>query len=88
MIQSTMDCSWLAAIRSGKEETPSFRRIREPANLFASRRASFIRELQDAAQKKFQESLVTCQNAKQELIRLQAEQLTAQRKRPRSANSS
>jgi hypothetical protein len=47
-----------------------------------------IRKLQDAAQKKFQELLVTCQNAKQELIRLEAEQLTAQRKRPRSATSS
>lgn len=58
------------------------------AALTAPKQSVFLKELQDLEEKKFQESLETCQNAKRELIRLEAEQLTAQRKRPRSASSS
>jgi len=37
---------------------------------------AFLRELHAAEEKRFQESLPTCENAKQEMIRLEAEQLT------------
>lgn len=48
--------------------------------LKAPKQSIFIRELEDAEEKKFRETLLACKNAKQELIRLEAEQLTAQRK--------
>jgi len=53
------------------------------AALKSPRRSAFIQELRQAEEKKFQESLETCQNAKQELMRLHAEQLAGSRKQPR-----
>jgi CHAD domain-containing protein len=55
--------------------------------LKSPKESAFIVELRNAAQKKLQESLAACQNAKQGLLRLESEQLAAQRKRPQSAHA-
>jgi len=53
--------------------------------LKSPKHSAFIRDLHAAEEKKFQESLETCQNAKQALIRLRAESLAGQRKGPHSS---
>ena len=55
------------------------------AALKSPKHSAFIQELNAAEEKKFQESLETCQNAKRELIRLQVQDLAGQRKGPRSS---